>query len=177
MKVGETVPEIVLPAIEGTRFNSRTLENKRYLLTFFRFATCPLCNMRVAQLKHLKQELGEEFEVVAIFESEIENLKKHASRHLATFPILADSERKYYRLFRVRRSVIGMLKGLLIRMPTLMKGLLKGYIPKEVSSRLLIMPLSLLVDEKGIIRTIYHGRDEGDHIPLETVKRFAIGNS
>lgn len=50
--------------------------------------------------------------------------------------------------------------------------MMHGYIPKEISSRLLIMPLSLLIDEHGIIQEIYHGKDEGDHMPLTQVDAF-----
>ena len=129
--------------------------------------------MRIAQFKKAKTEMGEKFEIVAIFESNIKHLKRHANRHHAEFPILADYKRKYYKLFGVKRSLIGMFMGMLLRMPTLIIGLLKGYIPLEISPRVLTMPLSLLVDEQGVIQTIYHGKDEGDHIPLEQVMSFA----
>jgi len=173
MKIGEPIPSIKLPAIDGLQFDNHSLKGKKYLITFFRFATCPFCNMRIAQLKKAKLEMGENFEVIAIFESKIEYLMKHTNKHLATFPILADQKRKYYRLFGVKKSLIGMIKGILLRMPTLLLGILKGYIPLDMSPRILTMPLSLLVDEYGVIQTIYHGKDEGDHIPLEQVISFA----
>jgi hypothetical protein len=66
-----------------------------------------------------------------------------------------------------------MFKGMIFRMPTLLKGMLSGYIPREISSRMLIMPLSLLVDDKGVIQSIYQGQDEGDHMPMEQVVAFA----
>ncbi len=172
MKVGETMPQIKLPAIDGLQFDNYSLKGKKYLLTFFRFATCPFCNMRIAQLIRAKSEMGDNFEIVAIFESEIEHLKKHANKHLAKFPILADHKRKYYQLFGVKKSVMGMLKGMLFRMPTLIKAMFQGYFPHEVSSRALIMPLSLLVDKQGVIQAIYHGKDDGDHMPLEQVMSF-----
>ena len=172
MKIGEAMPQIKLPAIDGLQFDNYSLKGKKYLLTFFRFATCPFCNMRIAQLIKAKSEMGEDFEIVAIFESEIEHLKKHANKHLAKFPILADHKREYYQLFGVKKSVMGMFKGMLFRMPTLIKAMFQGYIPHEVSSRAFIMPLSLLVDEQGVIQAIYHGKDDGDHIPLEQVMSF-----
>lgn len=172
MKIGETMPQIKLPAIDGLQFDNHSLKGKKYLLTFFRFATCPFCNMRISQLIKAKSEMGENSEIVAIFESEIEHLKKHANKHLAKFPILADHKREYYQLFGVKKSVMGMFKGMLFRMPTLIKAMFQGYIPHEVSSRAFIMPLSLLVDEQGVIQAIYHGKDDGDHIPLEQVMSF-----
>ena len=66
-----------------------------------------------------------------------------------------------------------MFKGMLFRLPTVIEGMFKGYLPHEVSSRYLTMPLSLLVDEQGIIRAVYHGKDEGDHMPIEQVIAFS----
>ena len=173
METGEEIPQIILPSIDGLQFDSGSLKGKRYLLTFFRFATCPFCNTRMAQLVQTKPELGVDFEIVAIFESEVEHLKKHANKHLAKFPILADHSRQYYELFGVEKSVIGMVKGMIFRLPTLIKALFRGYLPHEISSRFITMPLSLLVDKEGIIQAIYHGKDEGDHIPIEQVIEFA----
>jgi peroxiredoxin len=173
MEIGQTIPQIILPAIDGSQFDNYSLKGKGYLLTFFRFATCPFCNMRMAQLVQTKPKLGDDFEIVAIFESEIDHLKKHANKHLAKFPILADYERQYYKLFGVKKSVLGMLKGMLFRMPTALKAMFLGYLPHEISSRLFIMPLSILVDKEGVIQNIYYGKDEGDHIPLEQVVEFS----
>ena len=175
MKIGETVPIIQLPSIDGTQFDSSLIKNKRYLITFFRFATCPLCNLRVAQLVKLKSDFGDKFEVIAIFASEIDDLKKHTTKQMAKFPILSDSKRKYYTAFNVKTSILGMIKGMSFRLPTIIKGMFKGYIPREVSSKYLIMPLSILVDEKGIIQDSYQGKDEGDHIPIQRVISFASG--
>ncbi|MDH5229925.1 MAG: redoxin domain-containing protein [Gammaproteobacteria bacterium] len=173
MNIGQTLPQIILPAIDGSEFDSRSLKGKRVLVTFFRFATCPFCNLRVSQLLRAKDELGDKFQIVAIFESELEHLKKHANKHMAGFPILADYDHKYYEMFGVKKSLIGMVKGMLFRLPSLFKSVLSGNIPREISSRLLIMPLSLLVDEHGIVQEIYHGKDEGDHIPIDRVLDFS----
>jgi len=173
MNVGQKIPQISLPAVDGSQFDTTSLLGKKYLLTFFRFATCPFCNMRMAELIQLKKEFGDNFEIVAIFQSEMEHLKKHSNKHLASFPILADPEKQYYEMFDVHNSLSGMFKGMIMRMPTVIKGMSRGYIPLEISSRLLIMPLSLLVDEQGIIQSVYQGKDEGDHLPLDRVVTFA----
>ncbi len=173
MNIGQKIPQISLPAVNGSQFDTTSLHGKKYLLTFFRFATCPFCNMRMAELVRLKKELGDNFEIVAIFQSEIEHLKKHSNKHFAKFPILADPKKQYYEIFDVNNSLLGMFKGMIMRMPTVITGMFRGYIPLEISSRLLIMPLSLLVDEQGIIQSVYQGKDEGDHLPLDRVITFA----
>ena len=53
-------------------------------------------------------------------------------------------------------------------------GMLRGYVPREISSRLLTMPASFLVDEQGIIQLAYYGHDEGDHLSFDSIKSFAL---
>jgi len=176
MQLGQKIEKILLPAIDGGHFDNRNLLGKRYLLTFFRFATCPFCNMRLAQLVNLRKDLPlaslAHTEIVAIFSAKLEHLQQHANTHVTQLPILADEHNKYYEKFGVEKSLWGVLKGGLLRFPTAIRGMMRGYIPKEISSRLLNMPLSLLVDEQGVIQAIYHGKDEGDHIPLSQVEAF-----
>ena len=176
MHLGQKIEEIQLPAVDGSQFDNKSLQGKRYLLTFFRFATCPFCNMRLAQLVNLKKELNSKklanTEIVAIFSASLHHLQRHANKHVTQLPILADEHNKYYEKFDVKKSFLGVLKGGIFRFPTAVKGMMHGYIPREISSRLLIMPLSLLIDEQGIIKEIYYGKDEGDHMPLEQVEAF-----
>ena len=67
----------------------------------------------------------------------------------------------------IENSVLGMIKGWTLRLPTLIKGLVKGYIPLEISSQWIIMPASFLIDNKGVIIREYYGEDEGDHLPFD----------
>ena len=87
MQSGDLAPPIQLSAIDGNVFDSRSLAGRRYLVTLFRFASCPFCNRRMAELVRRRDELGEDFEIIAIFEADVGHLQKHASQHLAVFPV------------------------------------------------------------------------------------------
>ncbi len=174
-KPEESAPHISLPAIDGTTFSTEALQGQRYMLSFFRFATCPFCNLRVHQLVQRYGEL-EGLPIVAVFDSPLGHLKKHADGHQAPFPILADAENRYYKVFGIEKSLGGMLKGMVMRFPTLLKGIFKGYIPLPIRGSLITMPADFLIDEQGRIRTAYYGADEGDHLPFEKIKAFALSN-
>ncbi|MBT5229966.1 MAG: redoxin domain-containing protein [Methylococcales bacterium] len=88
--VSDLVTSFTLPAIDGKTFDLSSLKGKRYLLVFFRFASCPFCNLRVHELVKRYQEFGQNFTVVAVFDSSLENLQKYAAKHHSTFPIVAD---------------------------------------------------------------------------------------
>lgn len=173
---GERVGTIRLPAMDGTAFDSDNFKDRRFMLSFFRFAACPFCNLRVHELVKRFDELGNRFTIIAIFDSSPENLRRYAERHAAPFPILADERNVYYRAFGIERSVVGVLRGMVMRLPAVLNAMfVKGYLPTAIKGHLTTMPADFLVDEAGVIRLAYYGRDEGDHLPFDRVRAFALG--
>jgi peroxiredoxin Q/BCP len=173
-KQGDAIGELMLPRIDGSEFDIGSLRGKRYLLSFYRFASCPFFNLRIQQLVGKYSDFSDDFELVAIFDSPLDNLRRFASGHDAPFPILADKENIYYKKFGVQRSLLGVLKGGILRLPTVLYAMFgKGYIPWVVKGSMTTMPLDILVDENGIVQFAYYGKDEGDHMMIEQVKEFA----
>ena len=170
---GQQAPTFNLTDINGTEFKLDQLKGKRYLLTFYRFASCPFCNLRLHNLINDYKNYGDDFEFIAVFDSTLENLQKYAEKHQSPFPILADKDNSIHRLYQVEHSILGVLKGIIFRMPSLTLAMLKGYIPWRIKGEITAMPADFLVDENGTIQVAYYGEDEGDHIPMHRVKQFA----
>lgn len=172
---GEKVTNIILPSLDDGMFKLDSLKGKRFMLSFLRFASCPFCNLRVHELVKRSNEFGNGFTIVAIFDSSLENLRKHVEKHRAPFPILADGKNAFYRVYGVEHSLAGMFKGMLTRMPSLLRAMLvNGYVPWVINGSMTTMPADFLIDENGVIQTAYYGKDEGDHLPFERVKAFAL---
>lgn len=174
IKSGEKAATIKLSAIDGTIFDSENLKGKPFMLSFFRFASCPFCNLRIHELVKRFDELGDEFTIIAIFDSPLDNLKRHAEGHNAPFPILADETNKYYKKYSIEHSFFGVLKGIFMRMPTLLNGMFKGYLPTTFKGSLTTMPADFLIDRDGVIHKAYYGEDEGDHLSFDLVKEFSF---
>ena len=163
-----------LPALDGSTFELDRLAGRPYLLSFLRFASCPFCNLRVHELVTKFDQFPDDFTIVAIFDSPLDNLRRHAERHESPFPILADEEGRAYALYGIEHSVFGVLKGMILRMPRLMYGMFaKGYLPLRMQGSMTTMPADFLVDRAGVIREAYYGKDEGDHLPFERILGFA----
>ena len=172
---GDAVVHIMLPALDGSPFDLDSLKGKPFMLSFFRFASCPFCNLRIHELVMRYDELPEDFTIVAVFDSPLDNLQRHANKHQAPFPILADADNRHYKLYGIKHSVIGVLKGMFLRMPSMLYGMFaKGYLPLTIKGSMTTMPADFLVDKKGIIQRAYYGKDEGDHLPFEQLKTFSL---
>jgi len=170
---GQKAPDFSLMQIDGSEFRLDSLSGKRYLLTFYRFASCPFCNLRLHNIIKNYKVFDENFEVIAVFDSTLENLQTYAIRHESPFPILADENNVIHRLYHVEHSFLGVVKGIVFRFPSLMISMFKGYIPWRIKGDITGMPADFLIDENGIIQAAFYGRDEGEHIPLHRVKQFS----
>lgn len=174
-KPGMKVSNIHLMSINGDAFDLDSLKGRRFMLAFFRFAACPFCNMRMHELVTRYGELGSDFTIVAVFDSSLQNLQKHAAKHQAPFPILADEHNVYHQEYGIEYSILGIIKGAISRLPLLLNAIFaRGYFPTSIKGHLTTMPADFLVDETGMIHTAYYGKDEGDHLPFERVKAFAL---
>lgn len=171
---GTEAIDIKLPAIDGSMFATESVKGKPLMLSFLRFASCPFCNLRVNELVRRFVEFGNDFTIIAVFDSPLDNLTRHAEGHQAPFPILADENNKYYREYGIEHSISGVFKGMFLRMPTLLKGMFKGYIPTTIKGSMTTMPADFLIDREGVIQVAHYGKDEGDHLPFDAVKEFSL---
>ena len=73
---GDRIAELILPNIKGGQFDIESLKGKKTLLTFYRFAQCPFCNLRVNEFVKRYPEFKDNLNVVAIFDSPLDHLVK-----------------------------------------------------------------------------------------------------
>lgn len=165
---------IELTDINGDTFSLESVKGKKVLLTFFRFAGCPFCNLRVQQLIQNREKLGDSFAIVGVFDATLKNLQKNLSKHNAPFTLLADKENIAYKAYGVQRSIMGVLIGMIKHFPSLLKSMfIKRNIPTNFGGSLLTMPANFLINEQGIIEVAHYGKDEFDHLPFEDILAFA----
>lgn len=153
----------------GNKVILKECYGKKILLSFFREASCPFCNMRVRELIHAYPEFQEKnIEIIVFFASTAEEIKKYAGNQNAPFVIVPDPEMKIYSMYDVHLSRMGMLKTMF--MPIKMfKVMRSGFFNMKSIKTKPIVPSDFLIDEHQNIFRIYFGKDYGDHIPLSEI--------
>ena len=129
LEIGSMVPDVVLHSIDGEIFNLDQLNGRSFMLSFFRFASCPFCNLRVHELGKRYDEFGDNFTIVAIFDSPFDHLIKSTKKPNAPFEILADENFKYFKKYKVEQSAWRFFLESFIRSYKIINATLKGYIP------------------------------------------------
>ena len=174
LQAGDRAPDFELACLDGTTIRLADYKGKKLLLSFYRFASCPFCNLRVHAIGELYPEISSEMEVIGVFESSLETLQIYMPRHSLAFKIASDTKAVSYKKYGVTHSFMGMLSGMIMRMPTLMKAMFKGYFPGNIDSSLTRMPADFIIDEEGKILVAYYAKDEGDHLSIEEIQKHVI---
>jgi len=168
----ERAPRIDLVDIHGQPVSLGRPTGRRQLVSFFRDAACPFCNFRIYELTQQHEALSRQgVDIVAVFTSDVDAVKRFITRTPRPFTVIADPSSSAHAAYHVERSLLGKLKAITTRVPTLLRGLrMVGLAGLNTTN---LLPADFLVDEHGHIAQAWYGRDAGDRIPFDRVHAFA----
>jgi len=170
LKIGDIAKNFQVNDIFGTEIILSKFTDKKILLSFYRYASCPLCNLRINQLiQHYNEFKSKNLIVLAFFESPIGSILENVGKQEAPFPIIPDPEREVYKLYGIESSRIGYLRGGISK--TMFKALKAGFRigPKEGDKYLL--PADFLIENMEI-KEVFYGKTISEHISIENIYRF-----
>ncbi len=176
IRVGDQAPEFILPAIDGTDFDMSSTKGKRVIFTFFRFSTCPFCNIRINRIIKRWDEFSDDVQMIGVFDAEIDELKNKMKKHNPPFTVVADSSYELFLKHGVEKSFFRFLIGALRSPITFLQATFKGYFPNTFSvKKMSTIPVDILIDEEGQVVEAHYCRDTVDHIPIERLISFSNG--
>ena len=177
LTVGDNAPNLNLPAIDGTTFKMSDMKGKRVILTFFRFSSCPFCNIRINRIVKRWNEFADDTVMVGVFNAKPGELTKRMKKHSAPFTIVADETYEHFENNGVSKSFGKFMWGAMRSPLTFMLATLKGYVPMTFSiSKMSTIPVDLLIGEDGKVVEAHYCKDTVDHIPIDRMISFAKGN-
>ena len=167
---GQTAPDFEVRDIFGNPFLLMDFKGKKLLLSFYRYASCPLCNLRVHQLIERYPDLtAKGLHLLAFFQSPIESIRRYVGKQGAPFPIIADPGHIVYRAYGVETSWAGFIKGSL-RLNKVASAAGKGYFPGKMEGNKSLVPADFLIGPDLIVKNAYYGSDISDHMPIQEIE-------
>ncbi|NNF96074.1 MAG: AhpC/TSA family protein, partial [Halobacteria archaeon] len=168
LNVGDKAPYFQMVDVKGE--TQTPVGDGKYptLLSFYRHAGCPPCNLRVRELILAKQELDRNgLRLIGVFESPAKSIRRDLYHAEVPFPILPDPERHLYEHYSVTPSLLGFVKSFLLSPGYSIKAIFKhGYLPKFVEATTM-MPADFLIAPDGTIKLAYYAKDINDYLPFE----------
>jgi peroxiredoxin len=167
---GLAAPDFEVLDIDGRGQRLSAYRGAPLLLSFYRYITCPMCNLRIGRLQNEYPKYADRLAFLAVFESPAAYIRQYTTRPLP-FPVIADPDGTLYRRYGVKRDWIGVLLGFL-RMRTAfqaMRGVNFRMAPS--GGHLDRIPADFLIDPAGTVVAAYDGTDITDPMPFSTLER------
>ncbi|MCF8276472.1 MAG: AhpC/TSA family protein [Flavobacteriales bacterium] len=157
----------------GNTVQLSSYEGKKVLLSFFRGAACPFCNLRLHELINAYPELkAHGLNVMVVFNSTAAQIAEYAGKQQAPFPIIPDPSGELYRKYGVESSASGMVKAMLSpkRMWQVMTS---GFFNTKAAKDRPIIPADFLIGRDQRISESHYGKHFGDHLELERITHWS----
>ena len=143
-------------------------KGKKIWLAFYRYASCPLCNLHINNILKRFSEVEEAGLIfLPIFQSSVAEVKKYVGKNDVPFQIICDPQEKIYKLYGVGKSYGGfasisvMSKGL--------KAMMSGHMPGKIEGEFSRLPSEFVINENFEIIYRYDGKNIGDHPSLDEI--------
>jgi len=172
----QTAIDFSATTIEGKEFKLSQLKGKKIYLSFYRNGACALCNLRVHEISQYQKEFDKAgIQIIAVFESSIEDMKPYVGKQKLGFTLLSDPEGKIYAQYGIKNSpeLINQVMASGSANAVVEVAAKAGFpLTKQEGSNFFRIPAEVLIDEKFQIVKIYHADQLTNHLPLEEVLKF-----
>ena len=179
MKLAPGNPVVPFSAVDvdGHPVSLEQFRGRPVLLMFFRYASCPMCNLRLHDFAREYPRLqARGLSAVAFFHSSAGAIRRNASRRNYSFPLVADPDQEIYRAFGVETSWAGFLKSMVL--PSFYRDWIRsirhgfwGGADLEMAK----MPADFLVGPDGRLLLVHYGKDIGDHLSVADIEKALAG--
>lgn len=169
LSAGQKSPEFTVLDLSGKKVSLQDFRGKKVLLSLFRDAACPFCNLRVRELARNYSKLEEKgIIVLAVFHSSREEIVQFSGKETLSFALIPDPEETLYRLYGLQRSIVGKMKSM-FQFGKMKQIMSEGLFNLQSMNKPNTLPADFLIDEMGQIIEAYYGKDFGDHLDIKII--------
>lgn len=176
LEPGTLAPAFTAETWEGQPVSLEQYRGQRVWLAFFRHVNCPLCNIRIHEMRDRYTSLGiDKVQIIAVFQSPASRFQSNKTVAQSWYPLISDPKEELYTLYGLTVSFMGTVN--LGNLPLFAKGFTQGIGSfSKVDGSVMRIPADFLIGPDGVIVDAYYGHKIGDHIPYARVERFLEGD-
>ena len=168
LEKNDKAPEFTVLDTDDRSISLHDYKGKFLLLSFYRYASCPFCNLRVDE--SIRYQASRDIKLLAVFQSPKEKVALYVGRQSLNFPILPDPQKNLYKLYGLKSSWFGLIKAMLTHIPRIIKSIIiKGFYPGSMENGASQLPADFLIGPKGEIVIAFYGKDISEHLSFEKI--------
>lgn len=174
LQVGDQAPNFTATDVRGRVIELDAARGQPVLLSFYRSASCKLCNLRLWYLQQQFPTLAAQgLRLIGVFETSPATTLEYAKNVLELFPVIADPHMRIFKQYRAkRRSLVGFVRAHLQRTSEYAEAGRRG-LGRLSDGHLAQLPADFLLTPDLRIATAHYGHDIGDHLPFAAITEFA----
>lgn len=177
LTIGSTAPDFTARALGGRSVGLAALRGRTVLLKFYRFATCPVCNLHMHRFIEdygMLNALG--LTTVVLYHSPEEKLET-ANVELPPFHLVPDPKKSIFQAYGVETGLAGMFSPAVMR--DYVRALRAGFPPGMLTSEGGITgnPADFIVDADGRIAFAHYGRHYADSLNAKQIADIRRGQA
>ena len=176
LQIGQTAPDFNVLDSQGNPHSLSLYAGQPLMVSFYRFAACPLCNFRVNQLiKGYPSLARRHLKMLAFFHSPASRIRQYVGRLNPSFPLIADPEREVYARYGTEQGNLASPSSILaipIAIQAATLGIETNIPDSQIEGGRNQIPADFLILPDGTIHTAHYGQHISDHISMGLVERF-----
>lgn len=174
LKKGQKAPLFEMEDINQTPVALKHFAGQKILLSFYRFSSCPLCNLRVHKLiqKYAQYE-AQGLHIISFWQSSAAEVLQQLEQQKLPFSLIADPHKQVYKLYGVENSWKAAVKTMILHPQILYEALHTGFrLGVSTTSENNVVPADFLLNTDLTIYQAYYGSHIGDHLPFTQIEQF-----
>ncbi len=171
VKIGDKAHPFEIEDYRGNLIKLDDYKGKKVLISFFRTASCPFCNLRVHELINRYDEFQEKnIEIITFFAATRKEIQHYAGKQQPTFAVIPEPKQSIYKKYGVQQSMMGMVR-VILRPKKMAEAMQSKFFNLKSVFEVPIIPADFIINENQHIVRYYYGSNYADHLDLNEVLR------
>ncbi len=169
LTVGSQAPNFTAQTLDGKQVELAALRGRPVLLKFYRFATCPVCNLHMHRfIKEYDKVQNLGITTIVLYHSPAEKLQA-ANTDLPPFALVPDPEKRIFKTYGVERGWAGMFSIAVLReyVRALRAGFPAGMLTSD--GGITGNPADFLINREGRIVYAQYGKHYADSLEASDI--------
>lgn len=173
LQEGQLAPLFTVKDIFENQIALNNFAGQNLMISFYRFSSCPFCNLRVRELMRYAPEFQEKgLHMLSFWQSPKESILEHIAQQHPPFPFIPDPAKVVYRRYGVEQSWTATAQAMLLHPLTIYKAVRAGFRASSVDGDKNLVPADFLIGPDQTIQRAYYGKHVGDHLPIAEIEQF-----